>query len=139
MRHTPGRLHIAGRESRGLPHTLVAARTLLFRVYSEAYNDFDQETENARRLVACWNACEGVSTMDLEMDNAQFILALKERAALKGELMVVTLLLREAINVVMNVEAESADEDQMLANLIAKSNDAIKAVLTKHALPGAAG
>lgn len=65
-KHTPGPLKIAGRETRGLPHTLVAARTLLFRVYSEAYGDFDQETENARRLVACWNACEKVSTEDLE-------------------------------------------------------------------------
>ncbi len=66
LHHTPGPLRIAGRETRGLPHTLVAARTLLFRVYSEAYGDFDQETENARRLVACWNACEGISTESLE-------------------------------------------------------------------------
>lgn len=69
LHHSPGPLRIAGRETSGLPHTLVAARTLLFRVYSEAYGDFDQETENARRLVACWNACEGISTENLE-DNA---------------------------------------------------------------------
>lgn len=83
--HTPGQLHIAGRETRGLPHTLVAARTLLFRVYSEAYGDFDQETANARRLVACWNACQGISTMDLELDNVQFVAQLKERLAFKAQ------------------------------------------------------
>lgn len=102
---------------------------------------------NARRLVACWNACEKASTEDLESLTrpgdvgwaTTIDRVVRERDEIKGEILVVTLLLREALNVVMNVEAESADEDQMLANLITKGNDAIKAVLTKHALPGAAG
>lgn len=70
--HTPGPLKIAGRETRGLPHTLVASRTLLFRVYSEAYGDMDQEVANARRLVACWNVCDGMSTESLELMPGQF-------------------------------------------------------------------
>ena len=65
-KHTQGRLRIAGRETRGLPHTLVAANTLLFRVYSEAFGDVEQEGANARRLVACWNACDGIPTEVLE-------------------------------------------------------------------------
>ena len=76
--HTLGQLHIAGRETRGLPHTLVAARTLLFRVYSEAYGDVEQETANARRLVASWNACEGVPIDLLELQEPLWGLAVAD-------------------------------------------------------------
>lgn len=127
------------------------ARVILFTQYGD--HEIRSETgeliavsvshqhANARRLVACWNACEGLYTESLERGEPlaeQIVDVLVQRDELKGEILVVTMLLREALNVVMNVEAESADEDQMLANLITKGNDAIKAVLTKHALPGAA-
>ncbi len=77
--YTQGTLKIAGRDTRSLPHTLVAARTLLFRVYSEAFGDHEQEHANARRLVACWNVCDGMSTESLELMPGQFFKPLNQR------------------------------------------------------------
>lgn len=56
---------------------------------------------DARRLVACWNACDGIRTMDLEMDNVLFTEALNERSALKArrdELLAALTLIRDAEN-----------------------------------------
>lgn len=41
--------------------------------------------EDARRIVACVNACAGIETPDLEVGNAKFIEMLKERSALKQQ------------------------------------------------------
>lgn len=40
---------------------------------------------NARRLAACWNACEGIATPDLEVDNVTFTEMLRERTTLKAQ------------------------------------------------------
>lgn len=62
--HTPGRIQLA-KEFDGHIMTmdgLAVADCCLD--YSSL--DHDQQVSNARRLVACWNACEGVSTEALE-------------------------------------------------------------------------
>ena len=50
--HTPGPWRVAGRETRNLPHSLVAADTLLARVYSKCFGDEVEETANARLIAA---------------------------------------------------------------------------------------
>lgn len=45
----------------------------------------DQQRVNLRRLAACWNACNGVSTEDLEVDNVRFVEMLKERTTLREQ------------------------------------------------------
>lgn len=150
-KHTPARL-IAQVETFAIADTgdydgnINIRDATSLKLLATVYGCDDEEEAIGRRLVACWNACEKASTEDLESLTRPGDVAwattidrvVRERDEIKGEILVVTMLLREALNVVMNVEAESADEDQMLANLIAKSNDAIKAVLTKHAIGGAA-
>jgi hypothetical protein len=156
--HTPGPLKIAGRDTRSLPHTLVSARTLLFRVYSEAYGDVEQEQANARRLVACWNACNGVSTMDLEMDNSHFLAALQELSGFRaqrdaqksapmqvstttvliGQIKVMAELLQASVGVLRTVDPESTEERELLQTLIDQSEAAIATVLTEHAMGGKA-
>ena len=51
-KHTPGPWRVAGRETRNLPHSLVAADTLLARVYSKCFGDEVEETANARLIAA---------------------------------------------------------------------------------------
>lgn len=54
----------------------------------------------------------------------------QEIQRLKGELLVVTTLLKEALEVVRNVEAESTDEEGLLGDLIQKGEAAVRKVLT---------
>lgn len=52
-KHTPGPWKAMGRTGHGmLPHTAVAAKTLIARVYSEAFGDIENETANARLVAA---------------------------------------------------------------------------------------
>lgn len=52
-KHTPGPWTNHGRIAQpGLPHSAVAAKTLLARVYSEAFGDSEQETANANLIAA---------------------------------------------------------------------------------------
>ena len=51
--HTPGPWINHGRSPQpGLPHSAVAAKTLIARVYSEAFGDEAQETANACLIAA---------------------------------------------------------------------------------------
>jgi len=51
--HTPGPWVNHGRiQQPGLPHSSVGARTLIARVYSEAFGDTEQEAANARLIAA---------------------------------------------------------------------------------------
>lgn len=52
--HTPGPWTNHGRQPNvpGLPHAAVAAKTLIARVYSEAYGDEEQEKANADLIAA---------------------------------------------------------------------------------------
>ena len=57
--HTQGRLHVAGQDKvqiRSDKHQIAKAWSFAGKTGQE----------NARRLVACWNACEGISTDELE-------------------------------------------------------------------------
>lgn len=75
---TPGPWINYGRQPNapGVPHSAVAAKTLLARVYSEAYGDFRQETANAN-LIAAANPAAISELLDrleaAERDRATFI------------------------------------------------------------------
>lgn len=64
--HTPGRLTVThnSRET----STIYCEGKEVARVHmdSEAHEDDEQHCENARRLAACWNACDGLPTESLE-------------------------------------------------------------------------
>lgn len=45
----------------------------------------DERNANARRVVACVNACKGIDTVELEMDNSLFIAALREKHELRQQ------------------------------------------------------
>jgi hypothetical protein len=63
----------------GLPHSAVAAKTLLARVYSEAYGDVEQETANASFIAAANPAA--ISELLDRLEAAE-----KERDALRKRL-----------------------------------------------------
>jgi len=78
---TPGPWVNYGRQpsAAGLPYSAVAAKTLLVRVYSEAYGDFEQETANAEFIAAANPAA--VSELLDRLEAAE-----KERDALRNEI-----------------------------------------------------
>lgn len=51
-RITPGPWKVHGRDTRGLPHSLVGGDTLIAKVYSKCYGDVDQENANAVLIAA---------------------------------------------------------------------------------------
>lgn len=62
--HTPGPWTNHGRIPQpGLPHSAVAARTLIARVYSEAFGDEAQETANADLIAAAPDMHEALKSM----------------------------------------------------------------------------
>lgn len=61
-RHTPGRLASNGKRA------IYDAGGALFATLHDA--DFDRMQGDARRMVACWNACEGIDTEYLEGDES---------------------------------------------------------------------
>lgn len=71
--HTPGRLAVAVEifDNDGMPETalqaLGGAATVAVALEFGPNNPGMREA-NARRLAACWNACEGISTEALESD-----------------------------------------------------------------------
>ena len=76
---TPGPWINHGRQPyvAGLPHSSVAAKTLLARVYSEAYGDVKQETANAS-FIAAANPAAITELID-RLEAAEKDIALKER------------------------------------------------------------
>jgi hypothetical protein len=92
---TPGPWINHGRQPNvaGLPHSAVAAKTLLARVYSEAYGDVEQETANASFIAAANPAAisellDRIETAEKERDwNAERLEdAVEELTALRAEL-----------------------------------------------------
>lgn len=61
-KHTPGPWtnHGRGRLSPGFPHSAVAAKTLIARVYSEAFGDPEQEAANANLIAAAPDLLEAL-------------------------------------------------------------------------------
>ena len=61
-KHTPGEWKNHGRmpNAPGLPCSVVAANTLLARVYSEAFGDAEQETANANLISAAPDLLEAL-------------------------------------------------------------------------------
>lgn len=51
-RITPGPWKVHGRDTRGLPHSLVGGDTLIAKVYSKCYGDVEQENANAKLIAA---------------------------------------------------------------------------------------
>ena len=78
---TPGPWINHGRQPNvaGLPHSAVAAKTLLARVYSEAYGDVEQETANASFIAAANPAA--ISELLDRLEAAE-----KERDALRAKI-----------------------------------------------------
>ncbi len=72
--HTRGKLRVAGDTPRGVG---IQAETdshgfsdIIAIAVAPHLNDIDHRTrDDARRLVACWNALEGISTEDIENGN----------------------------------------------------------------------
>lgn len=60
IKHTPGPWNVHGRDTRGLPHSLVAAETLIAKVYSKCYGDVEQETANAKLIAAAPDLLEAL-------------------------------------------------------------------------------
>lgn len=56
-------------------------------------------------------------------------------AHLRGQLLVLAGLLRQALEVVKNVDAEGCDEAELLQHLITQGDAAVLAVLQEHAAP----
>lgn len=79
---TPGPWINHGRQPNvaGLPHSAVAAKTLLARVYSEAYGDVEQETANASFIAAANPAAVSELLDRLEAAEAEAL----EEARLNG-------------------------------------------------------
>lgn len=84
--HTPGRLNVAVEifDNDGMPETVIqglgAAASVAVALDFGANNPCMREA-NARRLVACWNACEGISTDDIEAHSVNIIHKLHDDAA----------------------------------------------------------
>lgn len=69
--HTPGRLWVeCGDEDDGHANQWPKIRAESHEVVGDEgfYGDIDEDKANARRLVACWNACEGIGTEELESE-----------------------------------------------------------------------
>lgn len=75
---------------------------------------FINQPNNVRRIVACVNACRGVSNEDLEMDNAAFIQVFNERSQLRDDLATAEQDARQKMARISRLEAE---REQMLAVL----------------------
>lgn len=84
--HTPGRLNVAVEifDNDGMPETVIqglgAAASVAVALDFGANNPGMREA-NARRLVACWNASEGIDTEDLEAGSVNIIDKLHDDAA----------------------------------------------------------
>lgn len=87
--HTQGRLHVAGQDKvqiRSDEHQIAKAWSFAGKTGQE----------NARRLAACWNACEGLHTESLERNKPlgdQLVDAINQRDELLEAL-------KEAINLI---------------------------------------
>lgn len=64
--HTPGRLTVT--HNSWETSTIYCEGKEVARVHmdSEAHEDDEQHCENARRLTACWNYCEGLDTEGMQ-------------------------------------------------------------------------
>ncbi len=67
-KHTQGRLTVAGPTIQGSEDACGVPLALahMLNPYAGATGAADRVEANARRLVACWNACDGISTERLE-------------------------------------------------------------------------
>lgn len=84
-KHTPGPWTNRGRIPQpGLPHSTVAAKTLIARVYSEAFGDIEQEEANARLMAAAPELLEALENLlrYLETDDMRDLDMNKARAAI---------------------------------------------------------
>jgi len=74
--HTPGPLQVHGSHL----YTADPERAMLAQVFNPGSSASDYPlVANARRLVACWNACDGVTTELLESNPAPFSRLREER------------------------------------------------------------
>lgn len=89
-KHTQGELKAYPIELRyGLPYTPIAINTLIAKVYSESFGDHLESEANARRIAACWNAFDGMSTDTIEqmVNVPEFFIKQMELLSLRDELL----------------------------------------------------
>lgn len=91
MSHTEGKLFVMdlrefGEEQLSISNGQIE-RGIICRIKNEVRKApiDDEDLANARRLVACWNACEGIPVEQLECDQSTFVQMLLERQTLKQE------------------------------------------------------
>lgn len=63
--HTPGKVHVSD-AARGLVVYDEAGWAIADAKVFHARHSLEEAQANARRLAACWNACDGLSTEALE-------------------------------------------------------------------------
>ena len=102
MSHTKGKLSYAHRERADGTYSTelfdASGKTVAEASWYSVKTDTGYKTnreENARRLVACWNACDGVPTEGLEMYDVKNIELKQERDELISWLAVCDDLLKE--------------------------------------------
>jgi hypothetical protein len=79
-KHTPGPWTNHGRIAQtGLPHSAVAAKTLIARVYSEAFGDEAQEEANARLIAAAPELLEQLRVTVLYLRSACMVMDSESR------------------------------------------------------------
>lgn len=86
VQHTPGPWKAYPIEmNHGLPYTPVAANTLLAKVYSEAFGDYEQSEANARLVAAAPDLLEALKLADAMLSGANMnanVVEQKVRAAI---------------------------------------------------------
>lgn len=102
--------------------------------YLAAINDHPQAQADARRLAACWNACEGISTEELEhIASTGGMLGPREdvaRIAAQRDLMLAAL---------TQIERLSREADAKLVNVPAMLGDIARATLSAFSQDDAGG
>lgn len=67
--HTPGPWSVLGRVTAGLAYSAVGGKTLLARVYSEAYRDVAEEEANARLIAAAPDLLTALAALIADHDD----------------------------------------------------------------------
>lgn len=81
MSHTTGPLHVG----QGNMAAIVYDKDGWAVCNAVTYHNRGNPRENARRIAAAWNLCQGIETHDIEAANTRFAEMLRERVTLRAE------------------------------------------------------
>lgn len=124
--HFPGLLNVAGEifDNDGMPESVIqnedGSASVAVAIDFGPNNPFMREA-NAARLVACWNACDGISTEKLNSGWTDTVIN-PCATRLEGEAKVLRGLLLLALDPLTSAlkDADDTTESEMLATLIGK-------------------